>query len=844
MKVTKTYNFKEIEDLVQKFWKQAKLTTNAKPSDFKILMPPPNVTGSLHLGHALNNFLQDTLVRFARLQGKTTTWIPGFDHAGIATEIVVKKWIKANNWKINTQTDWNDYLTRWVKQQKTQITHQWDKFGLLINQEQLAYTFSPTFQEIVKSVFIQLYQQGLIYRAKRLVNFDLKLQTVLSDIEVVHKQVKGKLYYVKYWNAHKTATITVATTRPETIFADQALLMHPRDPKAKVWTKTPVINPLTNQLMPVLTSDQVDPQFGTGVLKCTPGHDFTDFGIGQKLQLKNVTCFNEKGILNKLAKQFAGQDRLVARKAIVNQLIKQKQLEKVVDIEHQLPYSSKSDTLLEPILSDQWFLKTQQWAKELLKIKKQIVFVPHKYQTQFENWLNNCQDWCISRQLSWGHRMPIYFHENGDIVVAENKPDGKGWKQSNDVLDTWFSSALWSLVNNNWKIDTPIDKKRTSLFSYLVTSYDIIFFWVTKMLFFHYHFRQEVPFKKILIHGLVRTENNEKMSKSKGNTLDPLTLIEEFGVDSLRLYLLGDHKIGEDLKFNQHKLVQASQFCNKLWNINRLVTTYQTKESAFDINNCHNGLNHYIYQKFSQLSSLYQNNFLQHRWSLIIKEVIEFVWKDFSNLYLELAKIELKENEGVNNQEIKQTITFIWKQILLLLQPFTPFISEAMWLTNAENKTTSILNSHLHLKTAPVIDNDESKLVKTFLTIVEEMQSFINPNQDKLLAVSMATPEATFYQCHQQQLNNWLKKRKMTLKIIKQNPAQQISVADKSVILKNLKQRIAFVQAELKRSRSILNNKNFLIKASKIVVDQEKTKAENWEKELTNLVAKEKTINQ
>ena len=840
MKSQTSYDFKAIEKSVRQLWNQPNQKETKTQTEFRLIMPPPNVTGSLHLGHALNNFLQDTLVRFAKLQGKKPVWIPGFDHAGIATEIMVKKWIAKNGWIVKDQNELEQYFEKWVHQQKTAISHQWDQLGLMINQDKLTYTFSPQFQKIVEQVFVDLYQKQLIYQAKKLVNFDLKLQTVLSDIEVVHQQKKGKLYYIKYWNKNKTATITIATTRPETIFADQALLIHPRDQRWKKWKNQFVINPLTDQLIPVYESNQVDPHFGSGVVKCTPGHDFNDFKIGKTLNLKNVTCFNKKGLFNDLAKEFAGYDRLQARTKIVEKLQKNQQLEKVVTFEHTLPYSSKSNTLLEPILSNQWFLKTEIWAKDLLGKQKKINFTPQKYQIQFVNWLKKCEDWCISRQLSWGHKMPVYFHQDGQIQVSSEKPQEKGWKQSSDVLDTWFSSALWSLVNSGWtgpKENKPILEFH---FDYLVTSYDIIFFWVTKMLFFHDHFQKTIPFQQILIHGLVRNENNEKMSKSKGNTLDPLTLIEEFGVDSLRLYLLGDHKIGEDLQFQKQKLIQANQFCNKLWNISQFVKKYQIAIDDFEISQCQNGLNHYLYQKWQKLVSLYRTNFPKHRWSLIIKTMITFIWKNFSNFYLPLAKALIKEKQ--HWQETQMTINFIWKQILLLLHPFAPFISEFIWQQHFPQNKKSILENPFIFKLAKPVKNDQSTVVTKFLLIIDKMSHFIDQKQTQKLKITIHTPDIDFYQQHQKQLNQMLATKKMVIIQIKKDVVEKIVPHDKEQILTYFKTKITFLEKELNRSNRILNNQNFLQKAKKAIIDQEKEKQRTYQQELNNLLKNKKNI--
>lgn len=838
MKISDSYNFKTIEKIITDFWANDAPKWEENTPTFTILMPPPNVTGSLHLGHALNNFLQDVLVRFARLQGKKTLWIPGFDHAGIATEIMVRKWIKTNRWTVSSAKDLNNYFQQWVQEQKTTIVKQWRKLGLLLNQKHSQYTFSSQVQEIVKKTFVDLYQAKLIYRAKKLVNFDLQLQTVLSDIEVVHKTQQGKLYYINYQNANQTKMITIATTRPETIFADQALLIHPDDYKWKEWQGEKVINPLTKQLIPILTSKTVNPKFGSGVVKCTPGHDFADFTIGQELKLQSVVCFDKKGMLNALTGEFKGQDRLVVKDKIVQQLQQQQQLVKIATIQHTLPYSSKSDTLLEPILSDQWFVKTVKWAQELLQIEEQVKFLPSKYQIQFRNWLKNCQDWCISRQLSWGHRLPLYFHNDGRMLVAESMPNEKGWTQSSDVLDTWFSSALWSVINSNAKEEKAKQFSGTYAYDYLVTSYDIIFFWVTKMLFFHHYLRGKIPFKQILIHGLVRQQNNEKMSKSKGNALNPLELISKFGVDSLRVYLLGDHKIGEDLKFNEKKLIQASQFCNKVWNINRFLNNLPPNNNPFDVTKCKNPLNHWLYGKWQQLLEEHQNNFNQHRWSVVMQNLIEFVWKDLGNNYLTLAKQELQKN--VINNEINQMLHFIWKQTLLLLHPFLPFLSEFIWQKQIEQKGKSILTQTINFNVQKPIKDDQSKLITTFFWIIDYINKLIRKNNFRQkITIKLLTPEAMFYQKHLSRLNQYLQLRQITIDNIETHSLQQIEFIDnKKEIHKILRQEIATKAKELIKKQKVLSNPAFKNKATKQTIIQMKKECTNLAQTLFDLKEK------
>ena len=829
------YQFNLIEEKIIKFWKENCFPKDKeKKNNFKILMPPPNITGSLHLGHTLNCFLQDVLIRFARLEGKKTTWTPGFDHAGIATEILVKKQIQKEGKNITNQRELMKHLLKWAETKKKNIQNQWEKLGLLINWENLEYTLSPKFKKIVQKTFIHLYNDGLIYQAEKLINFDLKLQTVISDIEVVHKKQIKKLYYVQYWKKDKSKYITVATTRPETIFADQALLIKANSQKWQKWQHQEVINPLTNKLIPVLTSSVVDESFGSGVLKCTPGHDFIDFEVGKKLKLNTVSCFNKQGVLNKLAKEFAGQDRLLARDKIVQKLIKEKKIVKIEQIEKTLPFSSRTNTLVEPILSLQWFLKMKGWAQKMLAKRNEIHFLPDKFQLQFTNWLKKCQDWCISRQLKWGHPLPVYFHPNGETKVSAYQPADKNWKKSSDVLDTWFSSALWSLVNSGWQAKKQPTPSKLVTFEYLTTSYDIIFFWVIKMLFFHYHFEEKIPFQKILIHGLVRDANNEKMSKSKGNVLNPLELIKKFGIDSLRLYLLGDHKIGDDIKFNEQKLIQTNQFCNKLWNINKFIQKNSIKTKNFDINKCQNEFNHYIYQKWFNLITTFKNNFQKHHWSLIIKKIITFIWKDFSNFYLETIKNELSRKDF--QQETKQTMNFIWKKTIVLLHPFAPCITEFFWTETKENNSKSILENRIQEDTFITSKKKKLELVEAFLEIKAKVKQATDKKWQNNVEIVIKTKKLHFYQSRQKELNQFLERQKIKIIKVIQSNEEELIINKINFEKKNKDEKLSFLKKELERSKQILNNPEFLKKAKKEVVKKEKEKEKKWIEKISNLI--------
>lgn len=824
----KNYNFEKIEKTVINFWKEnPKLENNQleKKKFFSILMPPPNITGKLHIGHALNNFIQDSLIRFTSLEGKKTVWIPGFDHAGIATEIMVKNWIKTHHWKITTKGELKQYFWKWVTIHQKKIEKQWERLGLTINQKLISFTLDSDFSLAVKKTFVQLYKDKLIYQSKKLVNFDLSLKTVISDIEVTHKEKIGKMYYIKYFSLDYKEYLLVATTRPETIFADQALVVHPDDQRYQNWVKKKMINPLTKSKIPVITSKLINKNLGTGVMKCTPGHDFQDFTINQSYHFPLISCFDQEGKLNDLGQEFKGLDRLDARPLIVKKLTEQKLLTKTETIVHQLPFAIKTDTLIEPMLSQQWFIKTQIWAKNLLQEKEKINFIPNKFNNQFLKWLENCQDWCISRQLNWGHRLPVYFNAQNKILVTANEPDKKIWKQSEEVLDTWFSSGLWSLVNSGWnRNNDKVDFSNFAPFNYLVTSYDIIFFWITRMLFLHYHFQKKIPFQNILIHGLIRTNNHQKMSKSKGNVIGPEEIIAKYGGDSLRLYLLANHKIGEDFFFQEKKIEQAYQFCNKVWNINYFVNLYPDDEQEFAINACQEELNLYIMHKFQVILRDNSINFKKHLWSLVIQQLIDFVWKDFGNFYLILAKKCLKKSH-----ETRKTMHWIWKQVLLILHPYLPFLTQYLW--NKNYQKANILNQRLPIITKFKIT--KWPILEKLLFIKEQLKTLKTSNKTK--ALKLFTTQPFFWQNNLKKINLFLEAWNSKIVMIENSQLEKITLVKKTLTLEEIWQEIIFWKKEMQRSEKILNNDQFLKKAKANILAKEKRKAIVNKQKLKNL---------
>ncbi|KLL02460.1 MAG: valyl-tRNA synthetase [Mycoplasmataceae bacterium RC_NB112A] len=584
------FNLTEKKEKKSDYWKEV-AQQSVRNFSATLLLPPPNITGKLHLGHALDSVNQDFLVRTAWLNQKPTYWIAGIDHAGIATQS------KVENLKIPELTNENKKrqytLETWYPQQRKNFFQQWQKLGLLIDYEKSRFTLEPLVQKQVQEAFIDLYQKGLIYRGLRLVNYDPQLKSVISDIELEHRLTTTKLYYLKYPFLESDDYLVVATTRPETVFADVALFVNPQDQRYQKYRGWKIKHPLTGKTIPLLIDEKVKVDFGTGVLKCTPGHDFVDYELAKKYQLPLVSCCDEKGVLNELTGFWKGQKINEIRKKLVAELVEKGICEKSEDYETNLVFSSKSGSLIEPLLSQQWFLdlfalikKIEQKQPDFLT---KISFWPARFREELEKWKNKTHEWCISRQLWWGHPIPAWYHKkSGEIFVGEElcvcEKKGKEntlghshrslleWESEKDVLDTWFSSGLWPLVvqaKERAKFPSPLPNCYP--ITTLITGYDILFFWVLKMILLGTYFTGQVPFKEILLHGLIRDKYGKKMSKSLGNGVEPEEIIEKYGCDSLRLFLLENNAWGSDLTYQEEKLKGSWRFCQKVWSIGSLI---------------------------------------------------------------------------------------------------------------------------------------------------------------------------------------------------------------------------------------------------------------------------------
>ncbi|HLS22999.1 MAG TPA: valine--tRNA ligase [Pseudogracilibacillus sp.] len=685
------YNHKEIEADCYSFWLEgnyfeAKGDKSKKP--FSIVIPPPNVTGRLHLGHAWDTTMQDTISRMKRMQGYDVLWLPGMDHAGIATQAVVEAELKKEGKsrydlgrKKFIETVWE-----WKEEYADHIREQWGKLGLSLDYTRERFTLDEGLSEAVKEVFVRLYEKGLIYRGEYIINWDPVTKTALSDIEVEYEEVKGKFYHMRYPIKDSDEYIEIATTRPETMLGDTAVAVHPDDVRYKDLIGKTVVLPIVGREIPIVADDYVDMEFGSGAVKITPAHDPNDFEIGNRHNLPRVLVMNEDGTMNENAGKYEGMDRFECREQIVNDLQEEGVLFKIEDHVHQVGHSERSGAVVEPYLSTQWFVKMEPLAKKVIELQKtedKVNFVPERFEQTYLHWMENIRDWCISRQLWWGHRIPAWYHkETGEVYVGREEPeDIENWRQDEDVLDTWFSSALWPFSTMGWPNENSKDFRRYFPTDVLVTGYDIIFFWVARMIFQSLEFTGERPFKDVLIHGLIRDEEGRKMSKSLGNGVDPMDVIEKYGADSLRYFLLTGSTPGQDLRFSWERVESTWNFVNKIWNASRfaIMNMDGLTYDEIDLSGELSLPDKWILTRLNETIEHVTYNTDKYEFGEAGRYLYNFIWDDFCDWYIEMAKLPLYGEDEDRKKTTRSVLAHVLDQTLRMLHPYMPFVTEEIW---------------------------------------------------------------------------------------------------------------------------------------------------------------------
>ena len=739
----KVYKPQAIEEYHYKKWENCGAFSSDIEKDasipFSIVIPPPNVTGSLHMGHALNNALQDVLIRYRRMKGDDVLWQPGTDHAGIATQMIVERQLESEN-KTRHDLGREQFIKRiwnWKAESGGTITQQLRRLGASCDWSRERFTMDEGLSKAVTKVFVELYKSGLIYRDQRLVNWDPKLQTAISDLEVEQRETVGKLWYFRYPIVGlKQKFITVATTRPETMLGDTAVAVHPTDERYKKLVGKSCLLPIADREIPIIADEYSDPEKGSGAVKITPAHDFNDFEVGQRNNLDILNIFDNNAKLNsEVPDRYVGVDRFEARDMVVKDIERLGLLEKIEDNEMTIPYGDRSGVVIEPWLTDQWFVDAKTLAAPAIAQVKEgyTRFVPSHWEKTYFDWMENIQPWCVSRQIWWGHQIPAWFGPDGEIFVEATEEEaltsakkhyGKTieLKRDEDVLDTWFSSALWPFSTMGWPENT-VDLAKYYPTSVLVTGFDIIFFWVARMMMMGLHFLKEVPFKTVYIHALVRDEKGQKMSKSKGNVMDPLELIDKYGADALRMTLVALAAQGRDIKLSENRVEGYRNFATKLWNAARFCEFNNCSfNKEFNPSSCSHPINSWIISKLFITTAELELSLEKFRFNDAASSIYNFTWGTFCDWYLEFAKPLFLADDKSVIEETKSTVAWVLTQLLRLLHPFMPFITEELWKNFGEDKNKLLINESWPL-IGQVVGKETDREIDWVVDLVAEVRS-------------------------------------------------------------------------------------------------------------------------
>ena len=826
------YDFNLVEKGKYEFWLNNKtfLAGNDKSKrPFAIVIPPPNVTGNLHIGHAWDTTLQDIIIRYKKLCGFDALWVPGMDHAGIATQAKVDE--KLSKMGINPRTlsreDWLKYAWDWKEKYANNIHKQWAKLGLALDYSRERFTLDEGLSKAVRKVFVDLYNKGLIYRGYRIINWDPKAQTALSNEEVIYKDVKGYFYHLKYIIEGTDKYLDVATTRPETLFGDTAVAVNPSDERYKDLIGKNVVLPIVGRLIPIIGDEHADPEFGTGCVKITPAHDPNDYEVGKRHNLKEIICINPDATMNENAGIYQGLSREEAREKLVSDLEKNGLLLSKEEITHNVGHSERTGVMIEPYLSSQWFVKMRPLADRVLENQKnkdtKVNFVPKRYEKTMNHWMEITYDWCISRQLWWGHRIPAWY-KGDEIYVGENAPTGEGWVQDEDVLDTWFSSALWPFSTLGWPNKTD-DLDRYFPNDVLVTGYDIIPFWVNRMTFQSLEFMNERPFKDCLIHGLIRDKQGRKMSKSLGNGVNPIDVIDKYGCDSLRLFLTTNSAPGMDLRYDEEKVASSWNFINKLWNASRYVimNTNNLNDNNYKE---YNNYDKWILTKYNNVIKQVTKYMDKYEFHNAFNTLYSFIWDDYCSSYIEISKIYL-------NDTSKSVLLNILTGIIKMLHPFIPFVTEEIYQNLPFKESKSIMESSY-----PVYNKKEVYDILETTEILNDITSLRNFKAENNIINSDAVKIEYLFD---EKLYDGLIKFKNKVDNIEDSIKYESKYAILYFEVKNkvseedIQKEIEELEKSINKRKNLLSNENFVKRAPENIVANEKQKLIEEEEKLSKL---------
>ena len=853
------YNPQEVEAGRYEKWLEQDLfkpSGDQKAKPYSIVIPPPNVTGKLHLGHAWDTTLQDMLIRQKRMQGFDTLWLPGMDHAGIATQAKVEEKLRQqgiSRYDLGREK-FVDQVWEWKEEYASHIREQWAKMGLSLDYSRERFTLDDGLSEAVRKVFVTLYEKGLIYRGEYIINWDPQARTALSDIEVIHKEIEGAFYHMSYELADGSGVVEIATTRPETMLGDTAIAVHPEDERYQALIGKKVILPLVNKEIPIIADTYVDMEFGTGVVKITPAHDPNDFEVGNRHDLPRVNVMNENGTMNDLAGKYAGMDRFEARKAIVSDLKEIGRLIKIEKMIHNVGHSERTGVVIEPRLSTQWFVKMAPLAEKAMKNQETddaVEFFPPRFNQTFLRWMENVHDWVISRQLWWGHQIPAWYHkETVEMYVGMEAPENsEEWVQDPDVLDTWFSSALWPFSTMGWPDENSADYQRYFPTSTLVTGYDIIFFWVSRMIFQSLEFTDRRPFENVLIHGLIRDEQGRKMSKSLGNGIDPMEVIEKYGADALRWFLSNGSAPGQDVRFSYEKMDAAWNFINKIWNASRFVIMNSEGMTVEDITLTGEKTvaDRWILTRLNETIAKVTELFDHFEFGEAGRQLYNFIWDDFCDWYIEMSKEVLYGDDAVSKQTTQSILVHTLDQILRLLHPIMPFVTEEIWQHIPHQGTSLVVADY------PVVHpefNDETaskgmEVLKELIRSVRNIRSEVNTPLSKpiTLMIKINDPKiGQFLTENTSYIERFCNPEELTIssEIVAPDLAMSAVLTGAEIFLplaglinieeeiKRLEKELAKWTDEVKRVQGKLGNERFVANAPEEVVEAERAKEKDY----------------
>ncbi|MCD8180999.1 MAG: valine--tRNA ligase [Firmicutes bacterium] len=871
--IAKNYNPAEFEDRLYNEWVEkgyfhAEVDKNKKP--FTIVIPPPNVTGQLHMGHALDETLQDILIRYKRMQGYSALWVPGTDHAGIATQIKVEAELREKEGLTRYDLGREKFLERvwdWKNQYGSRIINQLKKIGSSCDWDRERFTMDEGCSKAVKEVFVNLYNKGLIYQGSRIINWCPHCITALSDAEVEHAEQAGHFWHIKYPIKDSDDFVIIATTRPETLFGDTAVAVNPEDSRYKDLIGKMLVLPLVGREIPVIADEYVDKEFGTGCVKITPAHDPNDFEVGERHNLEQIKVMNDDATMNSYAGKYEGMDRYECRKAMIKDLEEQGLLVKVEDHSHNVGQCYRCGTTVEPIVSKQWFVKMKPLAKPAIDAvkNKETVFVPEHFEKVYFHWLENIRDWCISRQLWWGHRIPAFYCDDcGEMVVTKEDKAvcpkcGKEMRQDPDTLDTWFSSALWPFSTLGWP-DKTEDLEYFYPTSVLVTGYDIIPFWVMRMMFSALEHTGEVPFKHVFIHGLVRDSQGRKMSKSLGNGIDPLEIVDKYGADALRFTLATGNAPGNDMRFYIERVEASRNFANKIWNASRftLMNLDITENKLPDLKDLQLE-DKWILSRYNDVVKVVTENLDKFELGVALSNLYDFIWENFCDWYIELVKQRLFDKENPTGKTAQYVLTYVLSNTMKLLHPFMPFITEEIW-QHLPHEGESIMISEWPVydeKLSFPQDEESMELIMRAISAIRNRRAEMNVPPSKKAKVVIVTEKTDVFK----QGTAFFEKLASASEAAVQSDKSGISdnavnivvpsaeiylpldeLVDKNKELERLNKEKKDLESEIKRVEGKLSNAGFVNKAPQKVVDEEKAKGEKYKEMLEKVLASIKTM--